>query len=187
MLCLSSHYWGWAETLKWYCRLGCLLASRCLRKTQQHNFTSAEGMGHLLRLYQENSQAFLSCSVSSCQSFFILSLNAIHSSACSCGGMTSHRFSMPASIGLETAWAGAVEWRFCCFGAAKPDIRVSEGFAKTSTVVAWRFWCCCWIWASKAHRGIRDWIGLLSEERIESPPRMKLELGVARGKERNIL
>jgi hypothetical protein len=54
--------------------------------------------------------AFFSCSVNSCQSTFILSLSCIHSSACSCGGMPSHLFSMPANVGLDIAWAD----RLCC-------------------------------------------------------------------------
>lgn len=54
--------------------------------------------------------AFFSCSVNSVQSVFIRSRSAIHTSACSCGGMASHRFSMFASVGLEMAWA----CRVCC-------------------------------------------------------------------------
>ena len=47
--------------------------------------------------------AFFSWSVISCQLTFIRSLKAIHKSACCCGGMASHRFSMPTSVGFDMA------------------------------------------------------------------------------------
>jgi hypothetical protein len=53
--------------------------------------------------------AFFSCMVNSFQSSFMRSLSDIHKSACSCGGMSSHRFSMLARVGLEMACA----WRVC--------------------------------------------------------------------------
>lgn len=43
LLGLSSPHLEWGETLNWHFRLGCLLASRCLRKTREQNFTSAGG------------------------------------------------------------------------------------------------------------------------------------------------
>lgn len=43
------------------------------------------------------------------------SLNAIQRSACSCGGMDSHLFSISARVGLDTACAEAL--RTCCTGA----------------------------------------------------------------------
>ena len=54
--------------------------------------------------------AFFSCNVISFQSTFIRSLNAIHKSACSWGGMASHLFSIFASVGLLIACA----FRVCC-------------------------------------------------------------------------
>ena len=54
---------------------------------------------------QRDSPAFFSCTVNSAQLTFIRSRNAIHRSACSCGGMLSHLFSMFASVGLLIAWA----------------------------------------------------------------------------------
>lgn len=45
--------------------------------------------------------AFFSCSVNSAQLLFIRSRSAIHRSACSCGGMPSHLFSMFAKVGFE--------------------------------------------------------------------------------------
>jgi hypothetical protein len=50
-----------------------------------------------------NVPAFFSCRVSSFQSALMRSLSAIHSSACSWGGMASHLFSMFARVGLEIA------------------------------------------------------------------------------------
>jgi hypothetical protein len=47
--------------------------------------------------------AFFSCRVISFQSTFIRSLNCIQSSACSCGGIPSHLFSIPAKVGFEMA------------------------------------------------------------------------------------
>src|SRR5271156_5163914 len=55
--------------------------------------------------------AFFSCNVSSDQFAFIRSRSAIHNSACSCGGMVSHLFSMFASVGFEIACADANR---CC-------------------------------------------------------------------------
>lgn len=52
-----------------------------------------------------DSPAFFSCSVISAQLDFMRSRRAIHRSACSCGGMASHRFSMLARVGVEMAWA----------------------------------------------------------------------------------
>ena len=49
--------------------------------------------------------AFFSWCVSSDQLTFMRSRSDIHRSACSCGGMASHRFSISASVGLEMAWA----------------------------------------------------------------------------------
>src|SRR5690242_15020370 len=54
--------------------------------------------------------AFFSAAVSDFQSSRILSLSAIHRSACSWGGIDSQRLSRFASVGLEMAWA----WRNCC-------------------------------------------------------------------------
>lgn len=45
--------------------------------------------------------AFFSCNVNSFQSTTIRSLRAIHSSACSWGGMASHLFSIFAKVGLD--------------------------------------------------------------------------------------
>jgi hypothetical protein len=53
---------------------------------------------------QGHEPAFFSCSVNSAQLTFMRSRRAIHSSACSCGGMDSQRFSILASVGLEMAW-----------------------------------------------------------------------------------
>jgi hypothetical protein len=53
----------------------------------------------------ECSPAFFSCGVNSAHGTFMRSRSAIHRSACSCGGMPSHLFSMFASVGLEMAWA----------------------------------------------------------------------------------
>ena len=57
-----------------------------------------------------NLPAFFSCNVISFQSTFIRSLNAIHRSACSWGGMASHLFSIFARVGLLIACA----FRVCC-------------------------------------------------------------------------
>jgi hypothetical protein len=54
-----------------------------------------------------NLPAFFSASVSSVQLPFMRSRRAIQSSACSCIGMDSQRFSMLASEGLERAWVEA--------------------------------------------------------------------------------
>lgn len=54
--------------------------------------------------------AFFSCIVKSFQSTFILSLRAIHKSACSCGGSASHLFSISASVGLLIACACLICW-----------------------------------------------------------------------------
>ena len=73
-------------------------------------------------------QAFFSCMVRSCQSIFIRSLRAIHNSACSWGDMTSHRFSIPASVGLDIACpvlAGRV--RCCCMTTAQAGLVDLEG------------------------------------------------------------
>jgi hypothetical protein len=63
--------------------------------------------------------ALFSCSVMSFQSIFMRSLRDIQRSACSCGGISSQRFSMLASVGFEMACA----WRVCCswqaMGAAR--------------------------------------------------------------------
>jgi hypothetical protein len=57
-------------------------------------------------MYQDqNVPAFFSCKVNSAQLVFMRSLKDIHSSACSCGGMASHLFSIFASVGLEIACA----------------------------------------------------------------------------------
>ena len=53
--------------------------------------------------------AFRSWNDSSCQSFFIRSLNAIHSSACCSGGMGTHLFSMSTKVGFEMGWDGGFE------------------------------------------------------------------------------
>ncbi len=68
--------------------------------------------------------------------------------------MTSHRFSIPARVGLEIAWA-----------------------------VACRF-CCCWTSNTQTGKGSLDG---LRDETIEGPRRRDLELGAARGNERNIV
>ena len=47
--------------------------------------------------------AFFSFMVISVQSTFMRSRRAIHRSACSCGGIASHLFSMLARVGLEMA------------------------------------------------------------------------------------
>jgi hypothetical protein len=54
--------------------------------------------------------AFFSCMVKSFQSTFILSLRAIHRSACSCGGKASHLFSISANVGLLIACACLTCW-----------------------------------------------------------------------------
>ena len=59
---------------------------------------------------RDDLPAFFSWRVSSFQSTFMRSRRAIQRSACSCGGMASHRFSMLASVGLEIACA----FRTCC-------------------------------------------------------------------------
>ena len=61
-------------------------------------------------------QAFFSCIVRSCQSTAIRSLRAIHNSACSCGGIVSHLFSIFASVGLLTACCWLRRW-----SAPEPD------------------------------------------------------------------
>lgn len=55
--------------------------------------------------------AFFSCTVNSFQSTFMRSLKAIHKSACSCGGIASHRFSMLAKVGLLIACACLDCWQ----------------------------------------------------------------------------
>lgn len=55
--------------------------------------------------------AFFSCKVISFQSTFMRSLSCIQSSACSCGGMVSHLFSIPAKVGLDMACADLVDCR----------------------------------------------------------------------------
>lgn len=62
--------------------------------------------------------AFFSCIVISFQSTFMRSLSDIHKSACSWGGMSSHRFSMLARVGLEMACAWRVCWSWQATGAA---------------------------------------------------------------------
>ena len=47
--------------------------------------------------------AFFSCIVNLCQSSVILSLSFIHKSACSWGGIPSHRFSILARVGFDIA------------------------------------------------------------------------------------
>ena len=54
-----------------------------------------------------DSPAFFSWNVKSAQFSFMRSRNDIQSSACSGGGMSSHLFSMFASVGLEMAWVEA--------------------------------------------------------------------------------
>lgn len=63
--------------------------------------------------------AFFSLSVISCQSTFIRSLNAIHKSACSCGGIDSHRCSMLVRVGFDMACA----LRCCDRGETTADAR----------------------------------------------------------------
>lgn len=67
-------------------------------------------IGILGLMLQDYAPAFFSCMVISFQSTFMRSRSDIHRSACSWGGMSSHRFSMLARVGLEMAWA----WRICC-------------------------------------------------------------------------
>lgn len=57
--------------------------------------------------------AFFSCSVISFHGAFIRSRNCIHRSACSCGGIASHLFSMFANVGFEMACA-VDALRHCC-------------------------------------------------------------------------
>lgn len=51
------------------------------------------------------------------------SLSAIHSSACSCGGIASHRFSIPARVGFEMACAE----RVCCVVGVRCAFRQAVG------------------------------------------------------------
>jgi hypothetical protein len=67
--------------------------------------------------------AFFSCNVNSAQLTFIRSRNAIHKSACSCGGNVSHLFSIFASVGLEIACA--------CLVCAPPADRTTPELART--------------------------------------------------------
>jgi hypothetical protein len=81
------------------------------------------GLREYVSKRKENIPAFFSCSVNSAQFVFILSLSAIHRSACSCGGMPSHRFSMFASVGLEMAcacrcWTAGTHRTIVALGAA---------------------------------------------------------------------
>jgi hypothetical protein len=62
--------------------------------------------------------AFFSCMVISFQSTFMRSLSDIQRSACSWGGISSHRFSMLARVGLEMACAWRVCWIWQAAGAA---------------------------------------------------------------------
>jgi hypothetical protein len=65
----------------------------------------------IVRVLQRVIPAFFSCNVSSDQFTFIRSRRAIQSSACSCGGIASHLFSILASVGFEIACADANR---CC-------------------------------------------------------------------------
>jgi hypothetical protein len=76
-----------------------------------------------------NVPAFFSCNVNSAQLTFMRSLSAIHNSACSCGGIASHLFSIFASVGLEIACA----WRLWTIAAgvdrttaAARELRIKE-------------------------------------------------------------
>ena len=71
-----------------------------------------------MRLMGLYAPAFFSCMVNSFQSVFMRSLSVIHRSACSWGGMSSHRFSMLARVGLEMAWAWRDCWSWQATGAA---------------------------------------------------------------------
>src|SRR5436189_24135 len=61
----------------------------------------------------DHVQAFFSARVRSAHEPFILSRNAIQSSACSCGAIPSHLFSMSANMGAETAWPGTLAVLSC--------------------------------------------------------------------------
>ena len=78
--------------------------------------------------WKGNKPAFFSCKVNSAQLVFMRSLSAIHRSACSCGGMPSHRFSIFASVGFEIACA----WR-CCV-----DRTMVRGAAREERRIDWR-------------------------------------------------
>lgn len=62
--------------------------------------------------------AFFSWWVNSDQLAFIRSRSDIHRSACSCGGIVSHRFSMSASVGFEIACAALAWTGLISIGAA---------------------------------------------------------------------
>lgn len=75
------------------------------------NLSANVSEGTLRNYVEQSVPAFFSCNVISRQSTFIRSLNCIHNSACSCGGIDSHLFSIPASVGFEIAWADRVDCR----------------------------------------------------------------------------
>jgi len=60
------------------------------------------------------------------------SLNAIHKSACSCGGIASHRFSIFASVGFEIACADA---KRCCEQTAVAGRTILEAALARATEV----------------------------------------------------
>jgi hypothetical protein len=68
--------------------------------------------------------AFFSWGVNSVQLTFIRSRRLIHRSACSWGGMASHRFSISASVGFEMAWEVAA--RACTGRNADVAARAAE-------------------------------------------------------------
>lgn len=68
--------------------------------------------------------AFFSWGVNSVQLTFIRSRRVIHRSACSWGGMVSHRFSISASVGFEMAWEVAA--RACTGRNADVAARAAE-------------------------------------------------------------
>ena len=67
----------------------------CIMRDLMLQATDTNGGGY--------AQAFFSANVNSLHSVFILSLNCIHSSACSCGGIPSHLFSISTNVGFEIA------------------------------------------------------------------------------------
>jgi len=92
--------------------------------------------------------AFFSCGVNSAQGTFMRSRNAIHRSACSCGGMPSHRFSMLASVGLEMAWACLI-----CTAEMGRTIARELAASREERRMDWR----------SMARGQKEWLGVSKE------------------------
>ena len=90
---------------------GARTRSSMLQTVESSQFPRSRPQGKVsIRCYEP---AFFSWRVISCQLTFIRSLRAIHRSACCCGGIPSHRFSMPARVGFDIAWIPACRF-WCC-------------------------------------------------------------------------